>query len=86
MATDQKETWLAAVGRAMATWGVSHASLEGSMADLVARAVKAERERCAAIVHRYQIAHCSDACGWALDHIKTGMPADVRAAPAQTGN
>jgi hypothetical protein len=47
------------------------------IAGLVARSVMAERERCATIVHDHQIAFCSDACGWALDKIKDGLPADA---------
>lgn len=49
-ATEQNETWKPAVGRVMATWGVSHASLESSIAELVACAVKEERERCCQLV------------------------------------
>lgn len=40
-------------------------------------AVMAERERCAKIVHSHQIAFASDACGWALDRIRDGLPADA---------
>jgi hypothetical protein len=43
----------------------------------LAAAVKAERERCAKIVHNHQIAFASDACGWALDKIKDGLPPDA---------
>jgi hypothetical protein len=52
--------------------------------DLVADHVLTERERCAAIVYNHQIAFCSDACGWALDRIKDGLPADaVRVAKSE---
>lgn len=56
--------------------------LQQAQADPLEQAVAQERERCADIVHKHQIAFCSDACGWALDKIKDGLPADaIRVAP-----
>lgn len=47
------------------------------MASHIAQAIRAERERCATIVHNHQTAYLSSACGWALEQIKDGLPADV---------
>lgn len=43
----------------------------------IQQAVMEERDRCAKIVHAHQIAFASDACGWALDKIKDGLPPAV---------
>lgn len=40
-------------------------------------AVSSERARCAEIVRQHQISFASDACGWALDKILDGLPADA---------
>ena len=47
------------------------------LAEAIDKAIADERERCAAIVYGCQIAFASDACGWALDKIKDGLPADA---------